>query len=393
MHYTYRHTRRACYLGYLTQGIVNSLAPLLFTVFQDTYHISFSQLSQLILLNFGTQLCMDFFSVCFVDRIGIMHCIIGSHLMAACGLVLMGILPNLIDPFIGLSIAMVCCAMGSGLVEDLVSPILDALPIAGKTSSMSLLHSFCCWGQVVVIAGTTLTLHFIGIQSWFVLPLLWALVPVINLIRFLRVPMPPAMPPEEKTPIGSILHSRLFLLCMLLVLCAGAADLSMSQWSSMFAERGLGVEKMVGDLLGPCLFSVLEGTGRLLYGLFGEKVNLHHALLGCSVLCVISYLLTSLSTWSSLSLFGCALCGLSVSLMWPGLYSLAARSFHSGGTSMFGMLAVCGDIGCSLGPWLTGLAGAGDSGLKSGLLMAVIFPIIMVLGMVCFCKKARVPHK
>ena len=389
MHSTYRHTRRACYLCYLTQGIVNSLAPLLFTGFQDSYQISFGQLSQLILLNFGTQLCMDFFSVCFVDRIGIRRCMIGSHLTAAAGLVLMGVLPNLIDPFTGLAVAMVCCAMGSGLVEDLVSPILDALPMAGKASSMSLLHSFCCWGQVAVIAGTTLSLHLLGVHSWFILPMLWALVPLVNLIRFLRVPMPPAIPPEEKTPVGSLLHSRLFLLCMLLVLCAGAADLSMSQWSSLFVERGLGVEKMVGDLLGPCLFSVLEGTGRLLYGLFGEKANLHHALLGCSALCVLCYLLTCLSPFAPLSLLGCALCGLSVSLMWPGLYSLAARSFGSGGTSMFGILAVCGDIGCSLGPWLTGFAGAGSRGLQSGLLLAVAFPLIMVFGMLCFCKKAQ----
>lgn len=393
MHSTYRHTRRACYLGYLTQGIVNSLAPLLFTIFQDNYHISFSQLSQLILLNFGTQLIMDFFSVCFVDRIGIKRCIIGSHLAAACGLVLMGILPNLIDPFTGLSISMVICAMGSGLIEDLVSPILDSLPMGQKTSSMSMLHSFCCWGQVAVIAGTTLGLHFIGGHFWFLLPLLWALVPLVNLVRFLRVPMPPAMPPEEKIPIGSILHSKLFLLCMLLILCAGAADLSMSQWSSLFAERSLGIPKVAGDLLGPCLFSVLAGTGRLLYGLFGKKINLHYALLGCSVLCVICYLLTSLAPYPLLSLLGCAFCGLSVSLMWPGLYSLAARYFHNGGTSMFGMLAVCGDIGCSLGPWLTGLAGAGDAGLKNGLLMATVFPIIMSLGMFCFCKRTGCRRK
>ncbi|HCA71760.1 MAG: MFS transporter [Oscillospiraceae bacterium] len=385
MQSTYRHTRRACYLGYLTQGIVNSLAPLLFTVFQTDYQISFAQLGQLILLNFGTQLCMDFFSVCFVDRIGIRHCIIGSHLTAMVGLLLMGILPNLIDPFTGLSIAMVCCAMGSGLIEDLVSPILDSLPIPQKASSMSLLHSFCCWGQVAVIALTTLSLHYIGSQQWFLLPILWALIPLINLVRFLHVPIPPALPPEKKTPVRSLLHSRLFLLCMLMVLCAGASDLTMSQWSSLFAERGLGVEKVTGDLLGPCLFSVLEGTGRLLYGLFGKKIKLHTAVLSCSVLCVICYLTASLSPYPLPALLGCALCGFSVSLMWPGLYSLAARSFPHGGTSMFGLLAVCGDIGCSLGPWLTGLAGAEDAGLKRGLLLAVIFPIIMVAGMLCFC--------
>ncbi|MDD4807719.1 MAG: MFS transporter [Oscillospiraceae bacterium] len=385
---SWRQTKRACYSGYLTQGIINSLTPLLFTVFQDSYHLNFAQLSQLIVLNFGTQLCMDIFSVFFVDRIGMRRCLTGSHLLAAGGLVLMGILPRVVSPFGGIAFSVVCCGMGSGLIEDLVSPILDSLPDEHKSSSMSMLHSFYCWGQVAVIAGTTLALHFLGSSQWYLLPICWAVIPAVNLIRFLRVPLAPALPPEEKTPISSLLHSRLYLLCLVLMLCAGAAELSMSQWSSLFAERGLGVPKMTGDLLGPCLFALLEGMGRLLYGLYGDKWNLHQVLLWCSVSCAGCYVLMALARLPLLSLMGCALCGFTVSLMWPGMYSLSSHSFPHGGTSMFGLLAVFGDIGCSAGPWLTGLFGSGEFGLRQGLLAATAFPAVMVVGMLCFCYKA-----
>ncbi|MDD3261551.1 MAG: MFS transporter, partial [Oscillospiraceae bacterium] len=300
---------------------------------------------------------------------------------------LMVLLPQVMPPFAGIAISVVCCGMGSGLIEDLVSPILDSLPGEHKSSSMSLLHSFYCWGQVAVIAGTTLALHLLGSSRWFFLPVLWAVIPAINLVRFLQVPLCPPLPAEKKTPIHSLLHSRLFLVCMLLILCAGAAELSMSQWSSLFAERGLGVPKVIGDLLGPCLFAALEGGGRLLYGLFGDRWNLDKVLLGCSFLCIACYLVTALAQVPLLSLLGCALCGLSIALMWPGTYSLAAHSFPRGGTSMFGILAVCGDIGCTLGPWITGLFGAENLGLRRGLLAAAVFPGIMVISMLCICRK------
>ena len=392
---TYRHTRRSCHFGYLTQGIVNNLAPLLFTVFQDQYAVSFGQLSQLIVLNFGTQVCMDFFSVWCVDRIGIRRCALAAHLLAAVGLIGMGVLPQVMAPFPGLCIAMVCSAMGSGLIEDLVSPILDGLPVGeaappgGKAASMALLHSFCCWGQVAVVLCTTLALHVFGSAHWFLLPLFWALVPLMNLFYLAKVPLPPPLPPEQKTPIHTMLRSRLFWLCLVLMLCAGAAELTMSQWSSLFAERSLGMEKVWGDLFGPCLFAALQGMGRMLYGIYGKRFDLRRALLLSASMCTACYLVTALTHTPLLALLSCAMCGLSVSLMWPGLYSLSARAFPRGGTSMFGMMAVCGDIGCTLGPWLVGtLAGLSGDGMQGGLLAGAAFPLLMAGGLLCIVRRS-----
>lgn len=394
MAYTYRHTRRGCYFGYLTQGIVNSLAPLLFTVFQDRYAVSFGQLGQLIVLNFGTQLCMDLFAVWFADRIGLRRCAVAAHLLAAAGLAGMGLLPQWMPPFPALCMAVVCSAMGSGLIEDLVSPILDALPAAetaprgSKAASMALLHSFCCWGQVAVVLGTTLALHAFGSAHWFVLPLLWAAVPLVNLLYLTRAPLPPPMPEQEKTPVQRLVRSRLFLLCMGLMLCAGAADLTMGQWSSLFAERSLGLEKVWGDLLGPCLFAAFQGAGRMLYGVYGKRFDLRRALLLSASMCTACYLVTALTHTPLLALLGCALCGLSVSLMWPGLYSLSARAFPRGGTPMFAMMAVCGDIGCSLGPWLAGaLAGVSGGGMQGGLLAGAAFPLLMAGGLLALVRR------
>lgn len=382
MRYTYKHTLRACYLGYITQAIVNNLAPLLFIIFQNQYHISFEMIGRLILINFGTQIVADILSVKYVDRIGYRKAAVIAHIFCSVGLMSLGILPLIMPtPYMGLVIAVMIYAIGGGIIEVLVSPIVEFLPGDEKASAMSLLHSFYCWGQVGVVLFTTLLLKVIGSSYWFVLPILWAFIPLYNIKNFLKVPI---IEPHEDAPtmsIGELLSTRGFMIALLLMLCAGASEITMSQWSSLFAEKGLQVPKVVGDLLGPCLFAVLMGIGRSIYGIWGHKINLNRALMASGILCVICYAVTIFVQNPFISLLGCAVTGLSVSLMWPGTFSLTSATYPMGGTAMFGMLAIFGDIGAAVGPWIAGVVSdAVGLGLKAGLLVAIVFPVILVIG-------------
>lgn len=393
----YQKTIYACYLGYITQAIINNLAPLLFVIFQDKFNISYSQLGQLILMNFGTQLIVDILAIKFVDKIGYRRSCLIAHGCAALGLVMLGILPNILDnSYAGLLLAATIYAIGGGLIEVLISPIVESCPGEAKAAAMSLLHSFYCWGQVAVVAISTLLLLPLGTDYWFVLPLLWAIIPVLNFFNFMKVPFAPMVSEEERIPLKDLLKSKGFKLAMVLMICAGASELAMSQWSSLFAERGLGVSKVLGDLLGACLFAVCMGIGRTIYGIYGDRINLKKALTACAALCIICYMVTALVSIPFISLAACALTGFAVSLMWPGMFSLSIAKFPAGGTALFAILAMCGDIGCASGPWITGivsdlfqktslfsniqaatLMAPEQLGIKAGLLVAVIFPIIM----------------
>ncbi|GII04871.1 MFS transporter [Planobispora takensis] len=386
---TFDHTRRACYLGYVTQAIVNNLAPLLFIVFQTRYDVPYEMLGRLILLNFATQLVTDLVAVKVVDRTGYRLPMVLAHLFSVAGLVLLAVAPSLTpSPYTGLAVAVVVYGIGGGLLEVLVSPVVDALPSPQehRAATMSLLHSFYCWGQVAVVLGTTLMLAAVGESAWQVLPLMWALVPLANLVVFARVPLPPTVPDEHRTPLRALLRSPAFAGALLLMLCAGASELTMSQWSSLFAEQGLGVSKVWGDLAGPCLFAVLMGIGRIVYGLWGQRVPLLPAMIACAGLATACYLLAALADDPVLALAGCALCGLAVSLMWPGTFSLTSARFPMGGAAMFGVLAVFGDAGAAAGPWLAGAvadatvtaAPGGGSGLRTGLLVGTVFPIAIL---------------
>jgi fucose permease len=302
------------------------------------------------------------------------------------------------SPYLALSLAIVVYGIGGGLLEVMISPVVDALPSPqeGKAAAMSLLHSFYCWGQVAVVLGTTLLLATIGQAAWQVLPLVWAAVPLANLVVFLRVPLPQTVPDEHRTALGKLFTAPAFMAALVLMVCAGATELTMSQWSSLFAEQGLGMPKVWGDVAGPCLFAVLMGIGRIGYGFWGQKVPLVPAMAGCGVLATVCYLTTSLSTDPALSLGGCALTGLAVSLLWPGTFSLAAKRFPLGGAALFGILAVCGDAGAAVGPWLAGaiadatsntvgtgsglasLLPNGISGLRAGLLVGTTFPLVVI---------------
>lgn len=400
MTYTYKHTLYACYLGYITQAIVNNLAPLLFIIFQDEFGISFEMIGRLILINFGTQIAADFFALKYVDRIGYRTAAVAAHLFCAAGLIALGILPRVMPtPYSGLVIAVVIYAIGGGIIEVMISPIVESLPGEQKASAMSLLHSFYCWGQMGVVFITTILLWMMGAGAWFVLPILWALVPIYNLFRFLRVPLLPTIPEHEKTPFRQLFASHVFVIALILMMCAGATELTMSQWSSLFAQKGLGVPKLAGDLLGPCLFAILMGTGRAFYGVLGHRIPLKGALAASGALAAVCYAVTVFVHNPVIALLGCALCGLAVALMWPGTISLSAAAYPKGGTAMFGALAIFGDVGASIGPWMAGFVsdaaqqssrllawGAASGlhpeqvGLKSGLFVAIVFPLLLVAG-------------
>ncbi|NIZ90765.1 MFS transporter [Kineococcus rubinsiae] len=394
-------TRRACYTGYVTQAVVNNLAPLLFIVFQRRYDVPLDVLGRLVLLNFATQLVTDVVAVKVVDRVGYRVPLVLAHVLAVAGLLLLAAGPQWgPSPAAGLAVAVVVYAVGGGLLEVLVSPVVEALPspAEGKAAQMSLLHSFYCWGQVAVVVGTTLLLAAIGEQNWQLLPVLWALVPLANLVVFTRVPLPDTVPDEHRTSLTSLLRAPAFAAVLLLMLAAGAAELTMSQWSSLYAEQGLGVGKVAGDLAGPALFAVLMGLGRMAYGLLGTRVPLVPALTVSGVLAAACYVLAAASPSPVASLVGCAVCGLAVSLLWPGAFSLAAARFPLGGAAMFGVLAVAGDAGGAVGPWAAGVLAEAStsssgvlqrlsaalpaddgSGLRVGILLAVAFPVLVVV--------------
>ena len=393
MNQKYQKTLVACFVGYIVQAIVNNFVPLLFLTFHNTYHIPLSQITMLITFNFVLQLIIDLLSAGFIDRIGYRASAVLAHMFACIGLLGLTFLPEILpSPFIGLLLSVGVYAVGGGLLEVLISPIVEALPTENKGKAMSLLHSFYCWGHVGVVLLSTLFFHFFGIRNWRIMAVIWALVPLFNLILFTRVPLCSLLSGDEKGyTLKELLKQPIFWLMMLLMLCAGASEQAVSQWASTFAEQGLQVSKTIGDLTGPMFFAVLMGTARLLYGKYGEKINLQKAMLLSSVLCVIAYLMISLSPLPALSLLGCGICGFSVGILWPGAFSIASASLKRGGTLLFALLALAGDLGCSGGPTYVGLiAGYFEDDFKLGILAALIFPVLMIMGIVTVKKIRKV---
>lgn len=378
----YKSTLHACYLGYITQALIVNLPPLLFVVFREKFGLSYTMLGSLVVFIFVTQLIVDALAIKFVDKIGQRASAVIAHAFAAAGMVALAFLPGVLpSQYAGLVISFILFSIGGGLIEVLVSPIVESLPGDAKASSMSLLHSFYSWGQVLVIIVSTLALLFVGHDLWFLLPLVWSLLPLFTLFKFTKVPLVPPLEESERTPLRTLLRSKIFLIALLLMICSGAGEQSMSQWASLFVEKGLGISKALGDLLGPCMFAIMMGIVRTWYGMKGQKINMHKTLIITSVLCIASFFITAMVPIPAIALFGCALCGLSVSLMWPGMLSLTAAGYPTGGVAMFAMLAIGGDLGCSIGPQLTGII-ADISSLNWGLLTAIIFPTIMLIGLV-----------
>lgn len=380
----YQKTIRACFASYIVQAIVNNFVPLLFLTFQSSYHIPLSRITMLVTINFGLQLLVDLASVGFVDRIGYRASMVLAHALAAAGLALLAVLPEAMpDPFMGILLAVAVYAVGGGLLEVLVSPVVEACPSDHKEQAMSLLHSFYCWGHVGVVLISTLFFALLGIEHWRMLALAWALVPLGNMIAFLRAPMPPLMEEGQRgMTLGELARQKTFWAFLLMMLCAGASEQGVSQWASTFAENGLGVSKAAGDLAGPMAFAVLMGTSRAIYGKYGERLNLDRFMAGSALLCTASYLVVSLVPSPVVGLAGCAVCGLSVGIMWPGTFSKAAAGLPRGGTAMFALMALAGDLGCSSGPTLVGIVSSalGDD-LKRGILAGVVFPVLLLAGL------------
>ncbi len=385
----YKKTLIACYLGFITQAISANFAPLLFLTFKDTYGISLEMIALIPMVFYLTQLLVDLGATKFADIIGYRTCVVVSQVVSAAGLVLMALLPDLLpNPFVGIMIAVVLYAIGSGLIEVLVSPIVEACPFENKAGVMSLLHSFYCWGAVGVILGSTVFFAIFGTSCWKILTFIWAAVPLVNTVNFIHCPIERLVDDGEGMGIGNLLRLPLFWLMIILMICAGASETTMAQWASAFTESALGVSKFIGDLAGPCLFAVFMGLARVFYGKFSEKLDLSKVMLGCGALCVVCYLLAALSPIPMLGLVGCALCGLAVGIMWPGTISISSQKCPKGGTAMFAFLALAGDLGATVSPAMVGgIADAVGGNLKTGLLFAIFFPIVMILGLILLVKK------
>lgn len=378
----YHRTLIACYIGYIAQAIINNLLPLLFVTLQHQFSLSVTQIGFMVTFNFLMQLLVDLVAAKYADRIGYRACMIIAHVACAVGLAGLAIFPFVLpNPYAGLLLSISIYAVGGGLTEVLLSPIVQALPLKRKESVISVLHSFYCWGHAAVVVLTTVFFHFFGTENWRVICLLWAILPAANIILCVICPLCKLTEEGDTVPFRTLFNTKIFWIFVLMMLCAGAAEHSMVQWSSFFAEEGLQVDKALGDLLGPCMFAILMGITRTVYGAFGDRFPLQKILVITSVLCIFSYLVAVFSPVPLISLIGCGFCGISVGLMWPGVFNLSANYCAKGGTAMFALLALAGDMGCSVGPSLvSGVASRFNGEIKSGLLAAVVFPLLLALG-------------
>lgn len=386
----YNKTITACFTAYIVQAVVNNFVPLLFLTFQRTYAIPLSQITLLVTFNFGIQLLVDFLAIGFVDKIGYRVSMMAAHILAAAGLILLTVLPKMsASPFAGILIAVMVYAVGGGLLEVIVSPVVEACPSDNKEKAMSMLHSFYCWGHVGVVLFSTLFFRVFGIENWRIMTLVWAMIPICNAFAFAKVPIA-ALMEEGETGLGlrDLLGIKVFWILLIMMVCAGASEQAVSQWASTFAEKGLGISKTAGDLAGPMAFAVLMGTSRVFYGKYGDRIHLDRFMIFSCGLCILSYLGIALLPVPQLSLIACAVCGLSVGIMWPGTFSKASAALPKGGTALFALLALGGDLGCSGGPTVVGIVSSvfGED-LKKGILAGVLFPLLLLMG-ILFCRKS-----
>ena len=385
----YQKTLIACYLGFITQAITANFAPLLFLTFHRTYQISLGRIAFISTAFFFTQLLVDLFCAKYVDRIGYRRSVIASEVFSAAGLIGLAFLPSLLpDPYVGILISVIIYAMGSGLIEVLVSPIVEACPFDNKESVMSLLHSFYCWGSVGVILLSTIFFAIFGIENWRILACIWALIPLYNTFNFISCPIESLTEEGEGLSIRQLCHIPIFWIALILMVCAGASEISMAQWASAYVESALGIFKSIGDIIGPCLFAVMMGMSRSFYGKYGENIDLMKFMIGSGALCLVCYLLSALAPLPFLNLVGCAVCGFSVGIMWPGTISIASKKIPLGGTAMFALLAMAGDLGGSVGPGIVGFVtqNANDN-LKVGMLAGCVFPTVLVLSVLLLKRK------
>lgn len=390
----YRKTLIACYLGFITQAITANFVPLLFLTFHRTYQISLGKIAFISTVFFFTQLLVDLFCAKYVDKIGYRRSVVTSEVLSGAGLIGLAVLPELLpSPYVGILISVMIYAIGSGLIEVLGSPIVEACPFDNKESVMSLLHSFYCWGSVGVILVSTLFFAIFGIENWKILACIWAVLPLYNIFNFLSCPIESLTEEGEGMSISQLFQIPIFWIAIILMVCAGASEISMAQWASAYAESALNIPKSLGDIVGPCLFAVMMGVSRSFYGKYGEKLDLIKFMIGSGVLCLVCYLLAALGPFPILNLAGCIVCGFSVGIMWPGTISITSGKIPLGGTAMFALLAMAGDLGGSIGPGVIGVVtqNANDN-LKAGMLAACVFPVVLILS-VLFIRKKRTEIK
>ncbi|MBR7071807.1 MAG: MFS transporter [Clostridia bacterium] len=377
----YGKTKFACYLGFITQAISANFAPLLFLNFHKSYGLPFSELALIPIVFYVTQLIVDFACVKASDKIGYRVCIVVSEITSAAGLAGLAFVPEWFSSrLIGILICVAIYAVGSGLIEVLCSPIIEACPFENKSKMMSLLHSFYCWGAVGVIVGSTLFFYAFGTANWRVLACLWALIPLFNISNFATCPIEPIVEHGKGMKTGRLLKMKKFWVFIILMICAGASEVTMAQWASAFVESALQVPKVWGDLAGPCGFAVFMGLARVLYGKFGEKIDLGKFMIISGLLCFASYLLTALAKIPVMGLIGCMTCGFSVGVMWPGSISISSKAIPTGGTAMFAFLALAGDIGGTVGPAIVGnVSELSGNNLQSGVLAGIGFPLVLII--------------
>ena len=375
----YLPTKLAGYVGFVVQAIVNNFLPILFIVFQDIYGLGYEKLGRLIVFNFAIQMFIDFITPKIIHKIGYRSAAFLCQFTACLGLCLMSILPRVMpNPYVAMFISIAVYATGSGLMEVILSPMIEMLPTSNKSGNMAVLHSFYCWGQTLVVPLTTGMVFIFGRENWSYIPLVWAVVPFINMLAFLRVPIVEPGKEVKQSTLIELLKTPTIIVYMIMMFCGGASEIAMSQWASLFVEQALGVSKAIGDIVGPCLFALFMALGRVIYAKFSKKVSFTRLLIWLNILCFVCYAMVGICKIAALSLIFCALCGFSVSISWPGIYSAGARTFKTGGAVMFSAFAMCGDIGCALGPGLVGLV-AEYTSLNIGFIAASVFPLIMVI--------------
>jgi len=389
MRFSYTGTKISCYIGYFIQAIVNNLLPILFIALQNVYGLSYEKLARIILVNFTVQMITDFNTPKIIKLMGYKKAVIMANASATVGLVMLSLLPNLMkDAYSAILISIAVTAFGSGLIEVVISPMVEMLPTKNKAGNMSVLHSFYCWGQAVTVAVTTLLVLVFGYKGWTLIPLIWATVPFFNLFFFLPCPVVEPGKDEKHDSFKKLFSSRKFRCYLIMMLCAGAAEIAMAQWASMFAQQSLKVSKTIGDLTGPCAFAILMGAGRVVYAALSNKINFKKLLIVMSALCFVCYTVVAVCNIPMVSLVFCALCGFSVSVFWPGIYSAGAADFPKGAAVMFCSFAMFGDTGCSAGPWIIGVV-ADNLGLNAGILAASVFPLVMIVATIVLLKSKR----
>ncbi|MBR4117192.1 MAG: MFS transporter [Clostridia bacterium] len=388
----YFATKISGYVGFFVQAIVNNFLPILFVALQDVYRLSYAKLATLVVFNFGAQIAVDFITPKILSKIGYRKAAVLSQLTAFIGLALLSILPNIINPYISLIICIIIYATGSGLTEVILSPMIEMLPTRNKSGNMAVLHSFYCWGQAATVLVTTSLVYLLGIGGWFYIPLIWSVVPLINMFSFLKVPIVEPDADQKTLTFFELARDKKFIIYMVMMLCAGASEIAMVEWTSIFSQRALGVSKAVGDIMGPCAFALFMGLGRVLYALFSKKISFTKLLIWLNMLGFVCYIVVAVCKLPFVALVFSAICGFTVSISWPGIYSAGTRAFKNGGAVMFSVFAMCGDTGCTIGPWLVGIL-ADKYSLNLGFLIASVFSLVIVL--CCFyllknkdCKKA-----